>query len=144
MSHLGYPACHHSPLGDCLRRIRLRHDIPRWVGSHWVQVSVSTRAKRHADEIARATCTKWRPQRWQPDHGRESPREELMSERKTFASYQYPGWMRFHRGNGPPWHGRKLLWDPFSERVSYVPPHYRNWTPPEPGARDASDGDIPF
>lgn len=108
MSHLDYPACHESPIGDALRRIRLRIDRPRWVGDHWVQVTVKQRAQRHASEIAGA---KRRPdQRWHPPEGRESPREVLMEDRCSRVRYRYPGCMRFLHGKAPPLVGSKLLY----------------------------------
>jgi hypothetical protein len=117
--HLAFPANQESPIGDALRRIRLRHDVPRWVGDRWVHVSVKQRVERHARELF---GTKKRPddypKRWQPPEGRESPREEMMSWRRSLYHYAFPGWMRFNHGKAPPLVGRERLYDPFSARRS--------------------------
>lgn len=100
MSHLDFPANQESPIGDALRRVRLRFDVPRWVGVRWVHVSVKQRADNQAREFARTRRRDDDPKRWQPDHGRESPREVWMDERRSMVRYAYPGWMRFYQGKG--------------------------------------------
>jgi hypothetical protein len=120
MSHLGFPETHESPIGDALRRIRLRHDVPRLVGSRWFHVSVKQRAAHQARELAGTKRRRDDPKRWQPAEGRESPREEWMSWRHSFTHYAFPGWMRFNHGKGPALVGRALLYCPSSSRAHYA------------------------
>lgn len=118
MSHLAFPANQESPIGDALRRIRLRHDRSRWVGGRWIHVSAKQRAQNQARELAHAKRRGDDPKRWQPPEGRESPREELMSWRRSTVSYGFPGWMRFYHDKGPPLVGRARLYDLSAPRVS--------------------------
>lgn len=110
MSHLAFPANQESPISDALRRIRLRFDRPRWVGVRWVHVSVSQRAKNQKRELGGTTRRRDDPKRWQPDHGRISPREELLDDRRSRVRYAFAGWMRFYHGKGPPLVGRPRLY----------------------------------
>jgi hypothetical protein len=118
MTHLDFPACHESPIGDALRRIRLRHERSRWVGDRWVHVSVKRRAQSHARMIAGTKRRSDYPKRWQPPEGREQPREEFMDWRRSSVRYKHPGCMRFLHGRGPPMVGTRLLYVPAAREAS--------------------------
>lgn len=132
MTHLDFPACHESPIGDALRVIRLRTFVSRWVGDRWVHVSVKRRAEHNAFDLARVNRRPDHPKRWQPPEGRESPREAFMDmDRRSRIRYEYAGAMRYLHGKAPPLIGRSLLYDPFAPREAYRHPLYD---------REAKDG----
>lgn len=106
-------------LSKALYVIRLRHG-PFRSGDRWIRRTVAER--RRSNERAwdsRMKVQPWHPKRWQPDHGRESPREEWMSWRRSMIAYSFPGWMRFHHGKAPPLVGRTLLYDPYAPRSRF-------------------------
>lgn len=125
MGHLAFPANLESPISDALRCIRLGHNVSRRIGDRWVHVSVKTRAERHARDLARVERQSYHPKRWQPPEGRESPREEWMSWRRSFTHYAYPGFMRSWHGKGPALVGRELLYAPSSPRARYLPHQHK-------------------
>lgn len=110
MNHLAFPENLWSPIGDPLRRIRLRIITSRRISGRWVHVSVKQRAEEQARELASAKRRDDSPKRWQPSEGRESPREEWMDWRRSMISYRFPGWMRFYHGKAMPLVGRELLY----------------------------------
>jgi hypothetical protein len=88
-----------SQLSKALYVIRLRHGPFRSAG-RWIRRTVAQRrASNERDWASRMKPNPWRPKPWQPDSGRESPREEWMSWRRSMLHYAYPGWMRFHQRN---------------------------------------------
>ncbi len=81
-------------------------------GERWIRRSVAQRRANNAWELDRLKPKAWYPKPWQPDHGRESPREELMADRRSMTHYAYAGWMRFYHGKARPLVGTKLLYVP--------------------------------
>lgn len=99
-----------SNLSRKLYVLRLRHGalaVYRRVKGQW---TVADRA-RQCREASRSLRFNEHGPRWLPPEGRESPREEWMSWRRSMISYAFPGWMRFKHGKAPPLVGRTRLYD---------------------------------
>lgn len=114
MKHELHPS--QAAISKALYVIRLRHG-PFNSGGRWIRRTVT---ERRDDNTRQWNCwmrrEAWHPKPWQPPEGRESPREDWMSWRRSMVRYAYPGWMRFYHGKGPPLVGSPLLYCPASGR----------------------------